>query len=474
MPIPAVNVTIQDGALGQLPEATDNIHVKVGVSSVGAVNTLYSIGDPKLLKDTLGTGPLVESASHALAIAGGPVYLVRIAASVTGAVGAVTKTGTGVGAIAIGGAPLDAYQLIVQVTRDGANLAAATGAFKYSLDGGDVFSPEIAIPTAGTYAVPDSGVTLTFTDGVGTSFAAGDRYVATATAPGFTSGDLATALNVLLADPREWGFVHVVGAPSTAAGAATLAAAVDSFMAQAEANYRYAFAVLEAPDDTDANLIAAFANFATPRVVVAAGYEELVSQITGRVSKRSSAWPVAARVSKVPISEDLGRVATGSLPGVASLYRDEQATPGLDAQRFTTLRTIIGLQGFYVTNGKTMASTISDYQLLQFKRVMNRACKVARTGMLRFLNDSVRVDPATGRINELDARAIESYVGGQLKAALVSPRHASDASIAVKRDQNIISTSQLPVRIRVTPLGYAKDIEIDIGFRNPALEPKAA
>ena len=167
-------------------------------------------------------------------------------------------------------------------------------------------------------------------------------------------------------------------------------------------------------------------------------------------------------------------MATGSLPGVASLYRDEQATPGLDAQRFTTLRTIIGLQGFYVTNGKTMASTISDYQLLQFKRVMNRACKVARTGMLRFLNDSVRVDPATGRINELDARAIESYVGGQLKAALVSPRHASDASIAVKRDQNIISTSQLPVRIRVTPLGYAKDIEIDIGFRNPALEPKAA
>jgi hypothetical protein len=245
-------------------------------------------------------------------------------------------------------------------------------------------------------------------------------------------------------------------------------------MTSAETAFRFAFALMEAPKDTDANLISAFSSFASTRVVVAAGFEELFSPITGRIHERSAAWPIAARAAKVPIHEDLGRVITGPLPGISILQRNEFATPGLDSQRFATLRTIIGRQGFFISNGKVMASAGSDFQLVQHRRIMDKACAVARNALLNFLNDSVNVDAATGFILEKDAQNIEAFVEGQLDAALLAPGSASAIQVTVKRDENILSSQTLRVTIRIVPLGYAKTIVQDIGFTNPALQIKAA
>jgi hypothetical protein len=41
--------------------------------------------------------------------------------------------------------------------------------------------------------------------------------------------------------------------------------------------------------------------------------------------------------------------------------------------------------------------------------------------------------------------------------------------VVVNRSANILSTSTLPVTVRITPLGYMKYISTNIGFTNPAL-----
>ncbi|MFN7135503.1 MAG: DUF2586 family protein, partial [Myxococcales bacterium] len=161
---------------------------------------------------------------------------------------------------------------------------------------------------------------------------------------------------------------------------------------------------------------------------------------------------------------------SGPVPGVTKLYRDEQVTPALDAARFCTLRTIVGRQGFYVTNGRLMAPSGSDYRFIHLRRVMDRACQVTHNGLLQFLNESVRVDAETGFIDDRDARAIEAYIEGQLNAALTAPGHASSVEVLVKRDENILSTQTLTATVRVVPLGYAKSIQADVGFTNPALQ----
>lgn len=467
--LPDVWFDIQDGALGILPPPTDGVSAKIGVASAGPVNQIVAVTSLKQVQDTFQSGPLAEALATHLALSGAPVYAVRVNASVAGTVGSVTKSGTGTGNMTAAGNPLDAYEARVEITRDGTNLAANAAAFRYTLDGGDNWSPEIALPTSGTYNIPSTGLTLTFTDGVsGTSFAKGDVYTFNTTAPSYTLSDLNTAFDALLGDPREWGWVHVVGAATP-----TIAAGVATRMQQAETSYRFAFALLEAADDTDANLLTAWASFADKRIVVAGGYCELASPLTGRVQKRSVAWPACGRLAAIPVHEHLGRVLSGPVQGVVSLYRDEFKTPGLDEKYFTTMRTIIGRDGHYFTRGRVKAPQGSDFQYIENRRVVDRACRIARNAALRYLNDNVRVDDV-GNIYEPDARAIEAFVEGQLLAGLVSPGHASAVQVTLKRDSNILSTRSTTLTVRVRPLGYLEYIEVDIGFNNPALEAAAA
>ena len=376
--------------------------------------------------------------------------------------GTPTFTGTGQNGVTLSTAsPVDAYSLLVRCV-DGGALGAAT--FIYSLDGGNTWSGKILVPVAGAYVIPDTGLLLTFASTLG----ANDEWTCTITAPSFTTTDLTNAMTAALADARTWGFVHVVGAASSIANAATLATTLQSLLVTAAGQFRFARGIIEVPTDTDGNTISGFASTATDRVAWCAGYATMTSPLNGRQVSRNSAWAAAARAAVAPVSEDLGRVASGSLTNVGVLGRDEQATPGLDAQRFTTLRTIIGRQGKYLTTGRLGAAFGSDFQLWQNGRVMDVACGAARNGLLQFLNTSVRVN-ADGTIYEKDAKQIEAYVESGLRAALTQPGDASDVSVAVSRTANILSTQILPVSVRVLPLGYAKWISLDIGFANPAL-----
>jgi hypothetical protein len=467
MSLPEVVQTIRDNALGIVAENIDSVHAKLGVCSRGVPNTLYSFSDQKTLVDTLGTGPLVEAAAHALAVAGGQVYCVPIYPSVPGVTQGPPASGPMMGTISISGSPTDSFQGVIQIVQGG---LPGTATFKYSLDGGRSFSAEITIPGSSTYALPDLGVAVDFLLPPQAIFMAGQVLTLSATVPGFSLSDFNTALNALLADSREWRLVHLVGTGADPQAAAALAAAMDVALAGAESAYRYVRGIIECPEATDAALIAAFGLFASRRVAVAAGFESLTSSIAGRLMKRPAAWPAVARAMAVPISQDLGAVGDGALPGIAGLYRDERVTPGLDGRQFITLRTFLGISGAYVSAGRCMAPVGSDYALLQNGFVMDAACRTARTTLLPFLNSKVRVDGEKGTIREVDARTIEATVEAALNAALVAKNHASAVSVKVSRTENILSTQRLPVTIRVVPLGYARAIAVDIGFSNPALK----
>ncbi len=567
MALPKITQTVQDGGLGLVTSSGSQTVAKVGVCASGTAATVYSFEGPDVaaVKTALGVGPLTEAVAHSLEVAGGPVLAVPVTASVAGVAGTVSHTGTGTSTMTVSGAPKDGFEVQVKITRAGASLTALTAAFEYSLDGGDTFSPEIAVPANGVYVLGASGCTITFAAG---TFVANDLYSFDCTAPGFSTSDLGTALDALKASSYKFGCIHVVGAPapslsavtppgagtppaitltgtpsafvdavvkvstggaldtvgvevSTDGGAtfgseqvitvatpaylipntgitlnfaagtyvlddeytfnsyasiASLFSAVDTKLTAMETAYKYTFAVLEAPDTTDAILTKATASSSSSRIMVAAGYCELSSSLSvvgGKTYKRSAAWPITARIAKAPIHEDLGRYRSGSLPGVSSLDRDANSDGTL--ARFETLRTITDAAGFYITSdsdGNMMAALGSDFAFVQNRRVMDEACAVNRVAMLRYLNDSILVDSKTGYILETEARGIEADVNGQLEADLINGgiQHASAVACTVKRDENILSTKNLTTSVSVTPKSYAKTITTTIGFSNPALQ----
>jgi hypothetical protein len=471
--LPRVEVKPQDFGIGSVPGTGEGVHVKIGVASILAANDIVTVTSPQGAKELVG-GKLGEAA--ALAFGEGTKAVICLAAnpSVAGTVGTVNKTGTGTATLSLAGStPRDDYRLRIKITRAAPNLAAATAAFQYSLDDGNTYSAEIAVPVSGTYTIPDSGLTLTWTDG---TFVAGDTYSANCTAPGYTTTDLINALNTLFARTElSYRFIHVVGA-----GSPTVAAALNTVLEARAAdanNPRFIHALMDTADDTDANLIAAYASTTSVRVGASGGYADVISPITGLVMKRPAAWVVAGRYSGRPVEEHPGRYASGALRTVVRLHRNESVTPGLDAARFTTLRTIEG--GFYITRGRLFAPPGSDYEQIQYREVMDVACETAYRAWLRWLNEQIQVSAQTGRILEREALRIEAYVEGLVRTVLrgkISIDEITDqpaAYVRIDRAENILSTKTIPYDISIVPLGYAERITGKVRFFNPQLQPVA-
>ena len=349
----------------------------------------------------------------------------------------VTSAGTTPPVVGITGTPNGYHNLRVEITTGGAR---GTAVFRWSIDGGATWTSTVT--TAATVALTGTGLTLTFA--TGTDYAADNVY--------------------------------------TAHGAKAFRDRLDTAhakMAAAEAAYRYARAIVDGPTGaSDAVCIRATATLVAPRVCSVPSSVRLLSSISSRRYLRPAAWPFVTRVVATEVHTHPGRVDLGPLSDVIASTRDERLTPGLDDARWSTLLTREGEAGTYVTRGRLFASPGSDFQYIMNCRVIDKACRLARKALTRFLNADLRTNPsgstviaglpgAPGTIDERDARRIESSVLATLNDGLIATGNASSAQVQLSRVDNLLSTSTLRAKIRVQPKAYAELIEAEIALFNP-------
>lgn len=477
MSIPSLVQTIRDPGLG-LVETGQSLLCFMGTCSSGSVGQAYVISSPAAATDTLGFGPLVDDVCHTLLTSGGPVIAVRLNGSVVGSVGAVTKSavGTSTGTVTAAGTPTNAFELVVHVTNTG---ALGVAYFRYSLDGERTYSDVMSVPTGGTYAVPHTGITLTFVPGAGpVIFERGDKYALVTVAPHYGSTDLAAGFTALtqymsLSPGAIVEGVIACGANATGADAATLFAALDTQLGSLAAVYKYMYGAIDAGNDGVTAVKTAFASITSTRVMACYGKADamLGNTMAGYAAPKGPIVRViAARCARAVISEDLARVASGPMPGVLEVSHDEYLLNNMDDSRFTTLRTWPGKVGYFVTNGMIKAPVGSDYKLLQFRRVMDVACRVAADSQTNF-SSAEFLTKKDGTIEDDEAARVEATVTGALNDAIILPKnasgragHASALRYTVDRTVNLNTTSQLVTKVAIRPLGYAKDIITELGF----------
>lgn len=484
MTAPRLTLTVVDGGLGTAAN-TDRLVACFGVSSAGEAGTLAFFTDPATLVAEYGYGPGPSLAAHVIRTSGQGVIFGKASEDVGSSASGVAHEGTGAStltpSLASGsGQYHDSYDVLVTIATGGTagtTICRAT----VSLDGGLTTLGTFAIPTATrAIALPTCNLKMTFS---AATLVAGDTYAFTTTAPRSTATDTTPGSIVdLIGKLQAYAATHFGTYPSVIADAdyrdAAAVAAIQSACESAAAGYEYARAVTSArPWDQGAetqtswaaDLADDFVSTDALRVVVGAGLARVYDSLSGAYLWRTLAFPIAHRAASTKAHIDAAWVALGSCPGVQAIDHDERLAPGLDSARFATMTSLVGQSGYFVANARLMAPPTSDYQFLQYGRVMDKICRTTYGYFLQTLSQAVRLNPSTGTILEADAQQLEQGCNGRLKAQVISDGNVSSAVCTVSRTDNLaIPDAPFHAQVAAVPLGYLKQIQVDLFFVNPA------
>lgn len=179
------------------------------------------------------------------------------------------------------------------------------------------------------------------------------------------------------------------------------------------------------------------------------------------------------RLAAQPVQRNPGRVKTGALPITAGYIGSEtvEAAGGdvtvIHDKGFITLRKHVGLAGYYFSDDPTATAATDDYSSLANGRVLDKAIYLTYTVYVNELLDEVLIDPDTGRIARAQAKYLQTIAQTQLDNTMTAAGEISGVTVEVDPAQNVLSTNKVCVKLRIVPLGYLREIEIELGFNNP-------
>lgn len=197
----------------------------------------------------------------------------------------------------------------------------------------------------------------------------------------------------------------------------------------------------------------------------------------GDTAVGSLAAVIAGRIAKIPVQRHIGRVRDGALK-IESATIDgtvEIADADIDTvndKGYITLTTHVGRSGYFVCDDHLATAVSDDYHSLARRRVVDKAYRIAHNTLLNYLNDEVACN-GDGTIVAAVAKAWEADVVAAIANQMTAngelgtdPADSRDKGVKceVDREQNVVSTGKVKVRIAVKPYGYAKYVEAELGF----------
>jgi len=459
-------MTVPDNQLGIRPPA-DAVLAIVAAATSGDIDVPQSFTRIEDVVSEFTSGPLVEAAAYAIERFGLKVLCVRCAATgAAGAYGALTETGTGTSVATSDVAttqPLDDYEVFIKFVTGG-TIGVDGITYQWSLDGGRTMSAVTALGVANQILIAEGGIDINLAAG---TIVAGDTISVPTTAPLWSGAELSAALEALKVTAAKWTYLEICG--NVAAGDVATINGKLAAMATAGRNRR-AMGHIRGKNagETEAQYLAAqttaLAAVSSRRLTLAGDSAEIQSSVSRRQYKRPPSFAVAPYVCAVSEEVDVAELSPGPLPGVTirdangnPKYHDEFINPGLDDIRLLALRTWEGRTGVYVNNPRLFSPVGSDYLWIQFGRVVDIGCTIAREELEPILSKGVftKTD-GTGQIEEVSALAIESQVNARLARELTGVRKATRAVFTLSRTDNVLQTGEISWSVRIIPLAYIK------------------
>lgn len=184
---------------------------------------------------------------------------------------------------------------------------------------------------------------------------------------------------------------------------------------------------------------------------------------------------LAGRLASIPVQRNIGRVRDGALPatemyiGAAKVETGMSVIEELYDKGYITPRKYTGRSGYFFTDDRLACDERDDYAHLANRRVIDKAYRITYDTLLDMMLDELEVNEdgtlQTGVVKSWQ-QTVEDKLNANMTAAgeLSAGDDGEGAVCYIDETQNVLATSKVEVTVKVRPFGYARYIDVSLGF----------
>lgn len=179
-------------------------------------------------------------------------------------------------------------------------------------------------------------------------------------------------------------------------------------------------------------------------------------------------------VASVPVQRKISRVKTGALTNTAAYIgaTTVEATGAgpiavMAGKGYMTFITYPNVSGYFFSGDPMLVATTDDYSMLSRGRVIDKAHALAYATFVQEVDDEALVNE-DGTLDAGFCKWLSQQIVNQVNNTMTAQKEISGVSCYIDPSQNILSSNRLNVVLKIVPVGYATEIEINLGFDNPA------
>ena len=202
---------------------------------------------------------------------------------------------------------------------------------------------------------------------------------------------------------------------------------------------------------------------------------------TEKEDKGASLGILAGRIASIPVQRNAGRVRDGALKPetfyLAGKPIEEVQSEIIELyeKRYITFRRYVGRTGYFVADDNLATSPTDDYAQIANRRVIDKAYRLCYDSLLDLMLDELELNE-DGTLQAPIIKAWEQKVEDAINRSMtasgeLSSEDGEGCRCVIDPKQNVVATSKIELTLKVRPHGYARYINVALGFLVTASEP---
>lgn len=205
-------------------------------------------------------------------------------------------------------------------------------------------------------------------------------------------------------------------------------------------------------------------------VLVFAGQDWDYGQTVAYRNKYAAVGIALGRAARIAVQRNLGRVKDGALLiTTAGLSNGAKLSTFTETQQgafndigYVFFREHTGKAGYFFNDDHTAAPITDDYSQFSLGRTMDKAARITRKVYVEEILDDIEIDPVTGKLAPSTIKHYQGTVEKEIRTNMAG----NIVTVGAYCDpaQNVLSTSNIKIKIKIVPKGTSRNIESELGY----------